>query len=81
MMIQLTFAQTKKVFCIRADMVMVVERTNDNILVTNVMTNLMTQKGPLIYQVLEQPETVRELVNDAVRGLGGSGAGSLIKSH
>lgn len=51
---------------IRAHLIMGVQRAADNPMITLIGTSVMTNKGPMTYQSLENPETIAEAVNNAL---------------
>lgn len=63
-MIKLTFAHNKHEFFVRSDQVRSVERHPENLLTSLVAMNLLTPTGPLVYEVVEGPDTVAQLVNE-----------------
>jgi len=63
MMIQLTFSHNKHDFFVRADHIRSAERHPENLLETLVAMNLMTPQGPLVYNVLEPPAVIADMVN------------------
>lgn len=67
-LICLTFAHNKLPFWLHASLVIVVERNLQNPLETAVTTNLMSQKGPIIYSVMESPGDVAAMVNRTLAG-------------
>lgn len=56
----------KKDLFIRAHLIMMVERANDNTLLTVVSTSIMTNKGPVQFKCFDSPETISEAVNRAL---------------
>ena len=66
MLVRLTLPTKSEIF-VHCSMVLLVERNLTNPLETAITTNMMTQRGPLIYSVLESPAEVAELINLAPR--------------
>lgn len=62
MLIKLTLPTKNEIF-LHSSLIIVVERNLTNVLETAITTNMITQRGPLIYSVLESPAEVAELVN------------------
>ena len=68
MLIKLTQAGNGTELYIDHQMVRVVERNPGNPLITQIVSNFMTPKGPLAYEVREAPAEIAVLVNEAHKG-------------
>ena len=68
MLIKLTFAQNKHEFYLRASDIRTIERDPANILQTLVSTTLITNTGPLTYGVIENPDEIANMVENALSG-------------
>lgn len=70
MLIKLSLIEpVKKEVYIRAHLVMAVERSHDNPLITLVQTSIMTNKGPVVFQCMDSPESVSQAVNHALMSI------------
>lgn len=62
-LIKLTFAHNKTEFFLNENMIRSVERNAGNLLTTIVGTTMMTQQGPINFEVMESPQDIVDAVN------------------